>query len=219
MAINTLKATIQMRRGMKEDLDTSQLVAGEWAVVLANDPYARDGKSVYICFTAGNVKRMATYEDMVDNIADITDEIRAIFIRDFNEIKAAVEELRDEIKGYKDIASEKANIATDAADTATSKANESVSYAGISQSYAIGTENTVRENDETDNSKYYSEQSKINADKAESARDETEQSIHDAFNIMSGNFLMDLPTGHLMYNGSFADFIVQNGHLKWGIVA
>ena len=61
---------IQNRRGAYENLDTQSLLPGELAVVLSGDPNAADGKAVYICFAAGDVKRLATYEDMVDAIAD-----------------------------------------------------------------------------------------------------------------------------------------------------
>lgn len=59
---------IQMRRGAYINFNKAKLLPGEWAVVLSDDQNANDGKSVYICFAAGNVKRMATYEDMLDNV-------------------------------------------------------------------------------------------------------------------------------------------------------
>ena len=64
-----------MRKGPYDDFDPDKMLPGEWAVVLANDPVVQDGKSVFICFSAGNVKRMATYEDMVDQFGDLTDDI------------------------------------------------------------------------------------------------------------------------------------------------
>lgn len=66
---------IQVRRGNYADFDPDKMLPGEWAVVLANDPVVQDGKSVFICFSAGNVKRMATYEDMVSQFGDLTDDI------------------------------------------------------------------------------------------------------------------------------------------------
>lgn len=59
---------IQYRRGQFSDFDPSKLKPGEPAVVLSGDPDSTDGQSVYFCFNAGNVKRMATYDDMVKNI-------------------------------------------------------------------------------------------------------------------------------------------------------
>lgn len=66
---------ICVRRGSYADLDPNKLKPGEWAVVLAQDPHCRDGKAVYICFSAGNTKRMATYEDMIEQFGAITDDI------------------------------------------------------------------------------------------------------------------------------------------------
>lgn len=66
---------ICVRRGNYTDFDPNKLKPGEWAVVLAQDPHCQDGKSVYICFSAGKTKRMATYEDMLEQFGTITDDI------------------------------------------------------------------------------------------------------------------------------------------------
>lgn len=75
---------IQSRRGPYSNFDPDKLIPGEWATVLSGDPNASDGKSIYHCFSAGNVKRMATYEDMEDNINKATDNIRNEFLEDIN---------------------------------------------------------------------------------------------------------------------------------------
>lgn len=62
---------IQMRRGNYGKLDPTKMLPGEWAIVQGEDPSATDGRSVYVAFAAGVVKRMATYTDMVDNCRDI----------------------------------------------------------------------------------------------------------------------------------------------------
>lgn len=54
---------IQMRRGQYEQFDPSRLLPGEWAVVLSGDSDASDGRTAYICFAAGDVKRVLTEED------------------------------------------------------------------------------------------------------------------------------------------------------------
>lgn len=59
---------IQMRRGEYPYFNKQKLLPGEWATVLKDDPFASNGKAVYICFAAGDVKRMATYDDMVDDV-------------------------------------------------------------------------------------------------------------------------------------------------------
>lgn len=68
---------IQSRHGTYSNFDPDKLIPGEWAVVLSGDPNSEDGASVYVCFSAGKVKRMATYEDMVENINEITEDIQA----------------------------------------------------------------------------------------------------------------------------------------------
>lgn len=75
---------IQNRRGNYSDFDPEKMVPGEWATVLSGDHNAGDGKSIYHCFSAGDVKRMATYEDMEDNINKATDDIRNEFLEDIN---------------------------------------------------------------------------------------------------------------------------------------
>ena len=79
---------IRNRRGPYGKLDKTKLLPGEYAIVLQDDPFCKDGKSVYICFHAGDTKRMATFEDMQENIEDITDEIEKEFTE---EIRAATE--------------------------------------------------------------------------------------------------------------------------------
>lgn len=60
---------IQMRRGKFTSFIPSKLLPGEYAVVQGDDPSVRDGRSVYMAFAAGVVKRLATYEDMVENVS------------------------------------------------------------------------------------------------------------------------------------------------------
>jgi hypothetical protein len=55
---------IQNRRGDYNNFDPTKQVAGEFAVVLTNDPNTDDGKAVYITYSAGNVKRLATYQEI-----------------------------------------------------------------------------------------------------------------------------------------------------------
>ena len=70
---------IQMRRGAYKNFDPLKMLPAEWAIVMSGDPVVSDGKSAWICFTAGVVKRMATYDDMVQIFGDMTeDAIKAI---------------------------------------------------------------------------------------------------------------------------------------------
>lgn len=73
------------RQGDYPNFDPTKMLPGEWAIVLSGDPDIIDGRSVYICFAAGDVKRMATYNDMVkqfndmigDTIVELTEGINA----------------------------------------------------------------------------------------------------------------------------------------------
>lgn len=59
---------ITMRHGPYSKFDPQKLRTAEIAAVTEGDPHASDGKAIYQCFSPGDVKRMATYEDMVDQI-------------------------------------------------------------------------------------------------------------------------------------------------------
>ena len=113
---------IQSRRGAYGDFDPNKMLPGEWASVLKDDPKAQDGKSVYMCFSAGDVKRMATYEDMKDNIKEATGDVVQEVTEEYaGEIKAATKAAND--------AASAAESATDAANTATGSANTAASSA------------------------------------------------------------------------------------------
>ncbi|RHN22689.1 hypothetical protein [Collinsella sp. AF31-11] len=55
---------IQMRRGIYEKFLPKNMTPGEFAVVLSGDPNGKNGTGVYICFSPGSVKQLATMEDM-----------------------------------------------------------------------------------------------------------------------------------------------------------
>lgn len=70
---------IQNRRGAYMDFDPEKILAGEWATVLEGDPSADDGRSTYLGYGDGIVKRMATYEDMAANVKASTQQITEAF--------------------------------------------------------------------------------------------------------------------------------------------
>ena len=73
---------IQNRRGNYTDFDPQKLVPGEWAVVLSGDPNSDRGRAVYMAFDVGEVERMATYEDMVENIDSATSDVQEQFTQE-----------------------------------------------------------------------------------------------------------------------------------------
>lgn len=66
---------IQNRRGAFSNFDPSKMLPGEFAVVQSGDTSTSDGKSVYIAFQAGQVKKLATYTDIQDAVESATDEL------------------------------------------------------------------------------------------------------------------------------------------------
>ena len=89
MAINTIKATMQMRRGEENHFDPDQMTAGEWAVSV-------DTKKVWMCFKPGLVLRMATYEAFEEDMK-IIQQILAT-CRDIQEAVEAFERLAEQHK-------------------------------------------------------------------------------------------------------------------------
>ncbi|MDO5539400.1 MAG: hypothetical protein Q4F83_04920 [Eubacteriales bacterium] len=117
---------IQNRRGDYADFDPQKMLPGEWATVLSGDPNSADGMSVYMCFKAGIVKRMATYEDMVENVQAVSGDAIAA------QIQAAID---GAIKAC-ETATASANTARANADKATQAANDAASLASQSKTDA-----------------------------------------------------------------------------------
>ena len=96
----------------------------------------------------------------------------------------------------------------------------------LSESWAHGGTGK-RDGEETDNSKYWSEQSKGSSDSAKQALADVEKAgkdaidnINTAFETVSPTFRVDLSTGHLLYDAEKFGYIFevnQNGHLEWGL--
>lgn len=137
MAIQTIKATMQMRYGLEEDLEPDQLTTGEWAV-------STDARYVRMCFAPGIVLRMATYEAFEQDMVEIQ-----TILATCRDIQAAVEVFERLSEQHK---------------------NDAASSALLSESWAHG-ETGIREVESEDNSKYWSEQSKSEADRAREEAD------------------------------------------------
>lgn len=162
---------IQMRRGLKVNFDPQKMLPGEWAVSTDTET---ENQIIWMCFRAGVVKRMGTYEDFREQIMEIADEIAEEFSQTFNEIKVYMEGLRDTTKmymdttkGYKDTSAQKATEASDSATQASVSATNSANSADLSEdyskqakSYAKGTGGEVRPNDDSDCAEFYYEQTK-----------------------------------------------------------
>lgn len=161
---------IQVRRGQKADFDPTKMLPGEWAVSIDSDT---NNQIVWMCFSAGIVKRMGTWEDFKRQISEATDDIREEYLAEFQAILDQIEELAEQTSANTDtvvtIRDDMVNTylpqilkstetATASAKSATNSAESAENSANLSKSYAVGTNGTIRENDVTDNSKYFKEQ-------------------------------------------------------------
>lgn len=122
-----------MRHGPYSKIDSQKLRTGELAVVTEGDPHASDGKAIYQCFSPGDVKRMATYEDMVDQIDEaggeaidnhINEKVGTALKACENATKAAQDAKTNADKAVSD-----ANTAASSASTAANTANKAAETA------------------------------------------------------------------------------------------
>lgn len=221
---------IQMRKGLKADFDPTKMLPGEWAVSIDSDT---SNQIVWMCFAAGVVKRMGTYEDFKNMIRDATKDIRDEYVTEFNSILERIDKLADTtqknrdtvVKIHDDIVNTYLPQIIENANLASSSATIAVNNAALSKSYAVGGTGT-RTGEDTDNSKYYSEQSQASsqtaqsyAEQAEAAGDEAVNKINEALSQNVPQFTIDFTTGHLKYEGGRFNFEVQNttGHLLWEV--
>lgn len=131
------------------------------------------------------------------------------------------------------VESAKAEQAKEEAETAKS---DSKYFAKLAESHNHGGTG-IREGEDTDNSKYWSEQSKTSSEEAkeaiqeveqkgneaveniEQARDEAVDKINDAYDVNAPKFHVDLSTGHLLFDANNYRYIFEvnkeSGHLEW----
>lgn len=221
---------IQVRRGQKADFDPTKMLPGEWAVSIDSDT---NNQIVWMCFSAGIVKRMGTLEDFKRQISEATDDIREEYLAEFQAILDQIEELAEQTSANTDtvvtIRDDMVNTylpqIIQNANTASSASVTAVNNATLSKSHAVGGTGT-RTGEDTDNSKYYSEKSQASsqtaqsyAEQAEQASDEVVNRIDEAISQNVPQFIVDLATGHLMYQGGRFNFIVNEptGHLLWEV--
>lgn len=110
---------IQDRRGDYDHFDPQKMLPGEWAVVLRGDPNVRDGKSTYVCFSAGVVKRLMTEEDLT---IELDERTQAIINKLVGEVNAAVQGAVEAAK-YANSAGQSASTQAQAAEAAANRAS------------------------------------------------------------------------------------------------
>lgn len=116
-------ATILMRRGNYVDFDPTKMTAGEWAVSIDADSSKR---IVWMCFSAGVVKRIGTYEDLS---ADMQEQLEPYIAR-FDEQLAICTTKASEAKANADSAKASADSAASSKNAAASSASAASSSAG-----------------------------------------------------------------------------------------
>ena len=117
---------VTMRHGPYDKFDPQKLRTGELAVVTEGDPHASDGKAIYQCFSPGDVKRMATYEDMVDQMEEAGGEVIDNHID--KKVGTALKACEDATQTAQDAATN-ANNAIDAANLAIGNAKDATDAA------------------------------------------------------------------------------------------
>lgn len=200
---------IVMRQGEYEDFIPSKMLPGEWAVVLADDPIVPDGKSVFIAFAAGDVKRMATYEDMKDLIGEATDDIRDQYILVFNKINDDTATLEASARASATGAQASQTAAAGSASQAAHSAGAAEDYSKESESHSHGGTGT-RAGEDTDNSLYYSEQSRKEYERAKEEADRAESFA----DFVTPDFLMLNNQVYIKIGGT-VDFIVLNNQMYY----
>lgn len=136
---------IQNRRGPYEKFNKEKLLPGEYAIVLQNDPNCLDGKAAYICFKAGDVKRLATYEDMVENMADALEGLQLEFTED---VRSATQNANDKAayaKSEGDYAKEQGDYAKAQGDYAKSEGNYAKNQGDYAKSQGDRANNVLNE--------------------------------------------------------------------------
>lgn len=220
---------IQMRKGSKDDFDPTKMLPGEWAVSIDSDT---SKQMVWMCFRAGVVKRMGTYEDFKEQIRDATKDIRDEYKEEFNTILDQIETLAEQTSANTNIVIQIKNDCENTylpqmleyVNSALTSKNSALASATEAKSYAIGGTDS-RAGEDIDNSKYYSEKSQASsqtaqayATQAESASDEIVNRIDEAISQNVPQFTIDFTTGHLKYQGGRFDFSVNEaGHLLWEV--
>lgn len=110
---------IQNRRGAYSFFNPDKMFPGEWAVILSGDPVVTDGKSAFICFSPGDVKRIATHSDMVDQFNDMKVGLITEITNDVNAATANAEAATQ----YANSAGASASAQSQAAEAAANAAN------------------------------------------------------------------------------------------------
>lgn len=116
-----------IRGGSYSEFDPDKMLPRELAAVLNGDPITTDGKSIWVCFAAGNVKRLATYDEMEHQFNDMTEDTIAALTENVNMSTANAQAAADYANRAGNNADSKAQYAEIASNIANSVANDLIS--------------------------------------------------------------------------------------------
>lgn len=132
---------IQLRRGSYADFDPNKMLAGELAVVTSGDPASNTGRTLYVCFAPGIVKRIVSYEDFENELSAATEEIQEAFTGDIQAKIAACTAAITAANNAQASANEAAEAANAAAEAASAYILGDISNKTVTFSEADAREN------------------------------------------------------------------------------
>lgn len=135
---------IQNRRGVYNNFTPSKMVPGEFAVVQSGDPNGKDGKAVYIAFGTGDARRLATADDIEQEIDASTESIADALVQRFEDAVA------DDLEAAQTAATN-AGTSASAASTKAHEASESAAQAA--QTVANIIDNTLTQTEKAADAK------------------------------------------------------------------
>lgn len=209
MALNVIEATILVRGGPKKDFDPDKMSAREFAVSTDQNP---KDQCIWMCFGPGKVKRLGTYEDFHDQIEEATVDIRNNYIAIFDQINDETEGFKDDAEAAAIAAAASESAADGSASAAATSAGQADDFSKLSESHSHG--NTgVRPGEDTDNSKYWSEQSQAEYERAKNEANRAEN----AANFISPKFKI-VDSRLYVSTDSTVDFKISDNRLYYKVV-
>lgn len=177
---------IYVRRGMEKDFDPEKMKAGEWAVSVDPD---RKKQKIWMCFAPGVVKRLGTYEDFIDQIAEINADMMEQYIKQFNDILEQVEADKDiVVSDYEFIAEFKKileetympNINTASSNATSAAQTAQTAQEGATESATQAAESARQAEIAKDSAQKYSANALKNAQNAQTAENKAASAASDA---------------------------------------
>lgn len=177
---------IYVRRGMEKDFDPEKMKAGEWAVSVDPD---RKKQKIWMCFAPGVVKRLGTYEDFMDQIAEINADMMEQYIKQFNDILKQVENDKDIVASdYEFIAEFKKileetympNINTASSNATSAAQTAQTAQEGATESATQAAESARQAEIAKDSAQKYSANALKNAQNAQTAENKAASAASDA---------------------------------------